>query len=40
MRDGHRAEAIRLLARAVLFAMLRDGTSHESRTPKDVELAA
>jgi hypothetical protein len=25
---------------SVLFAMLRDGTFYESRTPKDVELAA
>ncbi|WP_405785516.1 hypothetical protein OG512_45780 [Streptomyces sp. NBC_01378] len=36
-------QALLRLARqriSVLFAMLRDGTFYEPRTPKDVELAA
>lgn len=42
-RGKTHTQALLRLARqriSVLFAMLRDGTFYESRTPKDVELAA
>lgn len=42
-RGKARMQALLRLARqriSVLFAMLRDGTFYESRTSKDVEVAA